>query len=98
MRDLIVIAVKTLDPVSFVIAFIVVLFGRKKSIILISAVIAALATETILTTLQLSRPWGLGLIPGFIAALIQAGLSYWIVGLFRKKKAVASPSSPEQEN
>lgn len=96
MRELIVLGVKVLDPISFGLAFLIILFSRNKAIILVSASITAVVIETLLTSSQYTRSWGQGIVPGFIAALIQAGVSYWIVGLFRKKKR-QSLTRPDQE-
>ena len=93
MKELIIIAVKILDPISFVLAFVIVLFGSKRSIILISATVTAVAVETFLTSSQITRTWGQSIIPGFLASLIHAGVSFWIVGMAREKKAKTSIKS-----
>jgi hypothetical protein len=96
MMELIFVFVKLLDPIAFAIAFSVVLCSRKKTVIFISAAVTAIAVETILTSTQSARIWGQGLLPGFVAALLQAGLSFWIVSLFRGKNEQAVLESRER--
>ena len=79
------IAVKIASPISFILTIVFVLFSRSKLIIPISAVVTAIIFETVLSSTNPVRNWGSGLILGVIAALIQAGFAYWLVGLFRKK-------------
>ena len=74
------------DPVSAVVALVVVTFSRKKWIIIVAAIIAAIVAETVLTSMQMRRSWGQGLVPGIIAGSLHAIIFFWVVGRFRKSR------------
>lgn len=77
---------KFLDPVNFIVVLIITTFSREKWIIVVAAICAAVFTETVLTLMQQTRPWGYGIISGIIVSLLQAVLSFRLVGRFRKPK------------
>ena len=77
---------KLLSPISFGIAFAVVLFSRKKSIIVVAAVVAAVVSETILSLAQSTRIWGQGLPIGIVASAAQASLIFYIRDRRSRKK------------
>ena len=81
------------DPIRFVITLVVSLGSRKKWIILVATIVSAVSSETLLTSLQVTRQWGSGIWPGLIASAVQAVLCYWVIGKFRgsgKKPTVPS--------
>jgi len=78
---------KLLDPVSLIIALIVTFFSRSKWIIILAALVAALGSETIISVVDPSnRSWGRGIVPGLIASLLHAGISFWLLSRLRKSK------------
>lgn len=83
---------KLLDPVSLVLCFILLVIKREKWMIGVSAIAAAIASETVITLMLFTRTWGEGLVLGFIASLIHSVLAYWVVGKFRKKPVSTSDS------
>lgn len=88
---------KLLDPVSFIVALVVTTFSREKWIIVVAAICAAIVTETVLTSMQVTRSWGQGIVPGIIASFLHAAFSFWVVGRFRKPKS-QSDSNQDDEN
>ena len=89
---------KLLDPLSFVVALIVTAFSREKWIIVVAALCAALITETVITSMQVSRSWGQGIMPGIIASLLHAVFSFWLVGRFRKPKVNISNNEDDKND
>lgn len=75
---------KLLDPVSFIVVLIFTLCSKQKYIIFIAALFGAIITESVLTSMQVTRSWGQGIVPGFIASLLHAAFLFWVVGKFRK--------------
>ena len=80
-----------LDPVRLVLTLGVVLFSRKIWIIPIAAICSAVVVETMLTSSQMTRDWGEGIVIGFLASLIQASLIFLVRKGLSKKKAVPEP-------
>ena len=85
-----------LDPIAFLIAFIVVLFSRSKWIILVAAIAETVLSEAIVTSTQVTRDFGDGLAVGFVAALIHATVAYLIVTKFRNRKSKQSETASEE--
>jgi hypothetical protein len=73
-----------LDPVRFIIIFLVCVFSKNKWIILIAAIIGAVSIETILKMSQITRVWGSGLTSGFLASFFHAVICYKIVNKVKK--------------
>ena len=88
MDFIVIVLVKLLDPISFAIVFGVSFFSRKKWIIAVAAIVGAVAVETILTSTQMARSWGQGLIIGLLVSGIHALLCYWLIGKFKKTNSV----------
>ena len=82
-----------LDPIRFIFALIVVLFSRKKWIILLAAAISAVLAETVLYSIQYTYTWGQGLPVGFPVSLVHAsivfGVRSWLGN--RKKTQTKTP-------
>ena len=92
MANVAMLLAKILDPVSFIVVLVVSLFSRKKWIIPVAVIIGAIVTETILTSTQITRTWGQGIILGVLASGVHAVLSYWLIGNFKKSQASKSES------
>ncbi|MFK5894349.1 MAG: hypothetical protein QM504_14095 [Pseudomonadota bacterium] len=92
------IAGKLLDPIGFFIVLFISFLSRKKWIIPIAAIIAAVATETLLTSSQYTRIWGEGIVYGLIASGLHALICYWIIGAFKKKKIIKESNTLETDN
>lgn len=88
-----ILVAKILDPISFAICLIVVLFSRRPSVIPIAAIVAAVASETLLTASQYTRSWGEGLVPAFVAGLVHAGIVFKIRSVVSRPKK--QPAQPE---
>jgi hypothetical protein len=86
---------KLLDPVGFVVALIVVMFSRKKWIILLAAVLAALVVETMLSSIQHTRTWGQGLPIGFLVGLVHASTVFAIRWWFNANRQLKRGSPNE---
>lgn len=77
-----------LDPVSFGIALVVVLFSKKLFIIPIAAAVATVLGETLADSMQAARVWGGGLqLPiHFLAGLVHASIVFRIRSRRRARK------------
>ncbi len=82
------IIVKLVDPIGFVVVFVVSIFSRSKWIIPVAAISGAVVIETILTSNQYTRTWGQGLFQGFIASGIHALICYWLIGKFKTPQSI----------
>ena len=69
---------------------------REKWIIPIAAIAGAVASETILTSMQYTRVWGQGLPAHLVASLFYAVLFYLVVNRFRKNRE-SSMTAIQQE-
>lgn len=89
---------KFLDPVSFLIALIVVLLSKKKWIILLAAGLAAVIGESYLSSIQYNRIWGQGLPIGFLVGLVHASIVFAIRSLLgvRKESKIKAPEETQQ--
>jgi nucleoside permease NupC len=94
MGTLALILASLIDPIRFAITLAVTLFSRQKWIIPVSAIVSAIASETLLTSIQMSRTWGEGILPGVIASGIQALLCFWAVAKFRRSRKKSESGSP----
>lgn len=90
MAIIAILLAKLLDPISFIVVLIISFFSREKWIIPVAAVIGAVVTETMLTSTQITRTWGHGVIPGLMASGIHAILCYWFIRKFKKKEPAKS--------
>ena len=79
---------KLLDPVSFIVVLVVTLCSKQKYIMIVAALVGAIITESVLTSIQVTRSWGQGIVQGFIASLLHAAFLFWVVGKFRKDNPV----------
>ena len=79
-----VLIVSFLDPVRALITFGCTFLSRKYSV-LVAALASSIACETILAAAQGWRYWGQGILPGFIASLLQAALPFCVVRLVRRR-------------
>lgn len=82
---------KLLDPISFIVVLVVTLFSRQKWIIPVAAIAGAVVTETVLTSIRFTRPWGQGLVLGLVATGVHAIVCYWLVGLIKRKSETNAP-------
>jgi len=82
-----ILLVKMLDPVSFIVVLMVSIFSREKWIIPVAAIIGAIVTETVLTSTQITRTWGQGIIFGVLASGVHAVLIYWLIGKLIKPES-----------
>jgi hypothetical protein len=76
--------VSFLDPVRALITFGCAFLSRKYCVI-VAALASSLICETILAAAQGWRYWGQGILPGFIASLLQAALLFYLVRLVRRR-------------
>lgn len=81
---------KLLDPISFVITLAIVLSSRSKWIILISALLSSVISETLLDMTQVARVWGIGLPAGVAAGLVHASIIYYIRSRVAKSRSEKS--------
>lgn len=98
MDLIVIILVKSLDPISFAIVFGLCFISREKWIIPVAAIAGAMAVEAILLSTQVTRNFGNGLMLGIPVGFIHAGLSYWLIGKFTKSKAKPKPDESESSN
>lgn len=78
--------VSFLDPIRALIVFGLLFASRKAWAILFAAVVSAVATETVLTMVLVTRTWGSGLAVSFIASLLQAAVLSPLVGVIRRRR------------
>jgi hypothetical protein len=83
--ELVVLMMKVGNPITFVLAFVLVFCCRTKSAVLVAAVALALALETALVAAQPWRIWGYGLVSGVAASFIQLAVAWAIVAFLRKR-------------
>ena len=83
--DLAILLARTTDPIVFTFVFIINLLFPKRITIFISAIIAALLAETILSQFP-GRYWGDRIFHGLIGSTIQGLISYNIIKRFIKLK------------
>lgn len=76
-----------LDPIRALITLAGLFVSRKPWAILFAAGLSAVAVETFLTAMQITRVWGQGLLLGIVASLLQAGLLFLIVRAIRERRA-----------
>ena len=96
MDLIVIILVKSLDPISFAIVFGLCFISREKWIISAAAIAGAMAVEAILLSTQVTRSFGQGLMFGIPVGFIHAGLSYWLIGKFTQNTAKSKPDdSPD---
>ena len=88
---------KLLDPVSFIVVLIVTLCSKQKHIIIVAALVAAIITESVLTSMQATRSWGQGIAPGFLASLLHAVFLFWVVSKFRKNDPVQAETDSDEK-
>ena len=84
-----VLTASLLSPVRLIVTLLIVLLSKRGWIIPVAAVTSAAVVETLLTTLQMTRVWGDGLVVGLAASLIHASLIYWIRGLIVRRRSGA---------
>jgi hypothetical protein len=72
------------DPVRALITFGCAFLSRKYGV-LVAALTSSLVCETILAAAQGWRYWGQGILPGFIASLLQAALLLPVIRLVRRR-------------
>jgi hypothetical protein len=73
-----------LDPVRALITCGCTFLSRKYRV-LVAALASSIVCETILAAVQGWRYWGQGILPGFIASLLQAVLLFCVVRLVRRR-------------
>ena len=83
MAFMVSLAVMVVDPAGLVIVLVICSMSRKKWIIPVAAIIAALIAETVLTATQYTRAWGSGMPLTLLATTIQAVACYWLVSRIR---------------
>ena len=76
-----------LDPVRALITFGCKFLSRKHTVF-VAALASSIICETILTGAQVWRYWGEGIVPGFIASLMQAVLLACAVKVVRRCRVV----------
>lgn len=76
-----------LDPISFVLAFVLSLLWRRWWSIPVIGVVVASVVETILNFTNPGYFWGMGLIVHLLTATTHAALSYAIIRPFRRRAA-----------
>ena len=86
MYDLIIILVKTADPLTLIILLIIMAIFFTKKAIIPSTILVALGVETLTAYVNITHNWGDKLIHGFIALLIQAFIAFYIVKFFKNRK------------
>jgi putative exporter of polyketide antibiotics len=84
---MLILLAKLLDPISFVIAGLATLVARRWWHCVIVGVVVALVVEMILTSLQYTRDFGEGLIPGVIASSAHSAIAFWLISKRRQRKA-----------
>jgi uncharacterized membrane protein YraQ (UPF0718 family) len=75
-----------IDPIRFGITLGVSLCSRKWWIVAVAAIVSAIISETLLTSIQTTRQWGDGMLPGIIASVVQAVLCYSVIGIIRRSR------------
>jgi len=89
-----VLIAKLLDPISFIVALVIVLFSRRWWIIIVAAAVSAVIVETILTSTQFTRTWGQGLLLGFVASAIHASVIFFVrQTLTRRSGSAGGPAT-----
>lgn len=88
---------RLLDPISFIIVLFISLFSRKKWFIPVVAVAGATVTETLLTSTQVTRSWGQGIVLGVVASGIHAVICHYLIQRFNKRKLKISDNRGELE-
>ncbi|TBW47618.1 hypothetical protein EZI54_22375 [Marinobacter halodurans] len=88
---------RLLDPISFIIVLFISLFSRKKWFIPVIALAGAIVTETLLTSTQVTRSWGQGIVLGIIASGIHAVFCHYLIQRFNKRKLEISDNRDSLE-
>jgi hypothetical protein len=83
--ELVVLMMKVGNPITFVLAFVLVFCCRTKNAVFVAAVALAVALETVLVFLQPWRTWGHGFVSGVAASFIQLAVAWAIVAFLRKR-------------
>jgi hypothetical protein len=77
---------RLLDPISFIVVLFFSLFSRNKWLIPVIAILGATVTESLLTSTQVTRSWGQGIILGLIASGVHAVICHCLIQSFNKRK------------
>lgn len=93
MGTLVAILISFFDPIRLVITLAVSLCSRQKWIIPVAAMVSAIVIETLLTSMDITRTWGEGILLGMVASGIQALMCYGAVGEFQRWRKKARSGS-----